>query len=393
MTGSGKIRESCIDAPLIGSDGASQPSYGLGDVPGGSFMGVGISFATCLIPPPLQPAIPPGGLFGPDMPTPPMWRFPGYTPPPDITSPHGDGILWTHHGPLPGVRPRWWPLGTMGAGMMGRFPNIDPGFDPTMPMPWPSIEDIMGGADTPSTLPNMPGFRSETFNSDQMLSLYIGKLEAEAGRPIMRGTLTISSTSGGAGGGHPKLQTITTNTMSWGEYNSYQKGGSNWGGNKPSTPGEHTGGYWAHDDMIERVEPQAHFNFVAAEAYVRMHKAEADMWNAEATAVLWKLPLDVAKWVGIYVGISAIAWAATTPAASVFAPDIVATVGAGGLYSGSVLGSCGEAVIAIAALAGVAIYYILRFAWSILAERRVWEEIAHEIHPREPEPVGPSGIT
>ena len=69
-------------APL-GSDGWAQPHFGLGDVPGGTFMGVGIGFATCLIPPHIQPAVPPGGLFGPDMPKPPIWRFPGYTPPPD----------------------------------------------------------------------------------------------------------------------------------------------------------------------------------------------------------------------------------------------------------------------------------------------------------------------
>jgi hypothetical protein len=112
--------------------GYDNPSYGLGDVPGGSFMGATAGFATCLIPPPLQPAIPPGGLFGPDMPILPIWRDPGYFRPPDITSPHGDFVPWTHHGPLPGVRPGWWPLGTMGAGKtkydrmgMQRAPDAD----------------------------------------------------------------------------------------------------------------------------------------------------------------------------------------------------------------------------------------------------------------------------
>jgi hypothetical protein len=67
------------------SAGWDNPNYGLGDAGVGTFTGLWVDRTWCTVPSPLQPAIPPGGLFGPDMPVRPRWRFPHYTPPPDVT--------------------------------------------------------------------------------------------------------------------------------------------------------------------------------------------------------------------------------------------------------------------------------------------------------------------
>ena len=90
--------------------GYNQPALGLGDVPSGTFMAAGAYFTNCTIPPGMQPCVPPGGLLGPDCPI-PGWANPGYTPPPNISSP----IL-----PNP---PGGWHV----------TPITKPPFDPTMP--------------------------------------------------------------------------------------------------------------------------------------------------------------------------------------------------------------------------------------------------------------------
>jgi len=64
---------------IMGGDGYNNPAWGIGDIPGGTFVGMDRFFAACNIPNDLQPAIPPGGLLGPDG-VAPWGRFPGYTP-------------------------------------------------------------------------------------------------------------------------------------------------------------------------------------------------------------------------------------------------------------------------------------------------------------------------
>jgi hypothetical protein len=70
---------------VMDGDGYSNPAWGIGDVVGGLFVGIGRLFAACNVPNEIQPAVPPAGLFGPDAVIP--WeRFPGYTPPPDVNA-------------------------------------------------------------------------------------------------------------------------------------------------------------------------------------------------------------------------------------------------------------------------------------------------------------------
>ena len=87
--------------------------------------------AACNIPPEIQPAIPPDGLFGPDgfM---PGWGFPGYHHAPDITHPHI----------LPATRPIEGPYGAGGGNLPGTRPNPSmPGFGLTVT----SYGEILGG--------------------------------------------------------------------------------------------------------------------------------------------------------------------------------------------------------------------------------------------------------
>jgi hypothetical protein len=62
---------------MMMSAGYNDPNFGLPSDSGGSFIGTAICYAPCCIPPDIQPAIPPDGLFGPDMPL-HGWGFPGY---------------------------------------------------------------------------------------------------------------------------------------------------------------------------------------------------------------------------------------------------------------------------------------------------------------------------
>jgi hypothetical protein len=67
------------------SAGYNDPNYGLPSDAGGSFIGVG-EMTKCIMPLPIMPATPPGGLFGPDAFV-PFWGNPGYDTPPDISNP------------------------------------------------------------------------------------------------------------------------------------------------------------------------------------------------------------------------------------------------------------------------------------------------------------------
>jgi len=67
------------------SAGYNDPNYGLPSDGGGSFIGSG-GAPTCIMPMPMQPSVPVGGLFGPDA-FMSFWGNPGYDPPPDIFNP------------------------------------------------------------------------------------------------------------------------------------------------------------------------------------------------------------------------------------------------------------------------------------------------------------------
>jgi len=76
---------SSITMDAMMSAGYNDPSFGLPSDAGGSFIGVG-EMTKCIMPLPIMPATPPGGLFGPDAFV-PFWGNPGYDTPANITNP------------------------------------------------------------------------------------------------------------------------------------------------------------------------------------------------------------------------------------------------------------------------------------------------------------------
>jgi len=81
---------SSITMDAMMSAGYNDPSFGLPSDAGGSFIGIG-EMTKCIMPLPIMPATPPGGLFGPDAFV-PFWGNPGYDTPPDITFPDTGGF-------------------------------------------------------------------------------------------------------------------------------------------------------------------------------------------------------------------------------------------------------------------------------------------------------------
>ena len=71
---------------IMGGGAYTDPSLGTGNPIGAATVGLGLMERMCNIPNEIQPAIPPGGLFGPDFPM-PWGQLPGYIPPDDWTSP------------------------------------------------------------------------------------------------------------------------------------------------------------------------------------------------------------------------------------------------------------------------------------------------------------------
>ena len=67
------------------SAGYNDPNYGLPSDGGGAFIGTGAT-TSCIMPSPMQPATPVGGLFGPDSYA-PFWGNPGYTTPENMSNP------------------------------------------------------------------------------------------------------------------------------------------------------------------------------------------------------------------------------------------------------------------------------------------------------------------
>ena len=243
---------------IMGGDGYHNPAYGIGDIPGGTFVGLDRFHAACSIPNDLQPSIPPGGLLGPDG-VPPFDGFPGYRPPSDWTNP------WDER------------------------PDIDPGFH--LPMPFtphprphrpsdPGVPEIMS-ARPPELVPGegfVPGSSDGGFPGGGS-----GR-DGSMPQPDMMGTTTTA----------PKIQCITTDTMSWDEYYSYQKGGSNWGGNQPGyNQTEHQSGVFAADSSTQSFEHTEPFSFSAGIIKAIEYHREADLYEAEAYKILEDFWRDV----------------------------------------------------------------------------------------------------
>jgi len=104
---------------IMGGDGYHNPAYGIGDIPGGTFVGLDRFHAACSIPNDLQPSIPPGGLLGPDGVI-PFDRVPGYRPPSDWTGP------W-HVIPMPKEPDPGTPIPLGASSMIARPPELVPG--------------------------------------------------------------------------------------------------------------------------------------------------------------------------------------------------------------------------------------------------------------------------
>ena len=144
--------------------------------------------------------------------------------------------------------------GSTGSGIPGR-PWSD--FDPTMPEPVRPPQDLIGTDPSHDfDTPDIPGFRTIEFGSSGAAGMVAGS-SGGGGMGVSEG----STGSGGTGlppRGKIKTQIISTDTMSWDEYYSYQKGGKNWGGwgygRSAERQYEHTKGVLRIDDQTIRTD-------------------------------------------------------------------------------------------------------------------------------------------
>jgi hypothetical protein len=187
----------------MGGGAYSDPSLGTGDPIGAATVGLGLMARMCNIPNEIQPAIPPGGLFGPDCPV-PWGQFPGYIPPDDWTSPGPDYPSWWGTGPGPRIEgPKWEMMGLPG---VGGWWGPGGGVATAPPPPDFTID------------PNDPLNRRPVYRRGHFPSSSASTRSRSSGRSGSDGRR-----------GDPRCQMMTANNTSYEEWQSYQKGGSNWG--------------------------------------------------------------------------------------------------------------------------------------------------------------------
>ena len=111
---------SSITSGSMMSAGYNDPNYGLPSDGGGAFTGTGAA-PTCIMPAPMQPSVPVGGLFGPDA-FMSFWGNPGYDTPPNMSMP--SIILPVMPVPNIGLERARELLGGMVSGSPGTTPSI-----------------------------------------------------------------------------------------------------------------------------------------------------------------------------------------------------------------------------------------------------------------------------
>ena len=164
--------------------GYDNPNYGLPADSGGSFVGWGRFEVACNIPNDLQPSIPPGGLFGPEVPM-PGWDDPEYKPPPDFTFPiNGPEIMPEYHDdPRPSCRFYDRELSQYESFNPGAGLEIDPGSHQATggPPSGPHILPAYPGGNKPDLPANARTLNRDVFAKKVINTDYQGWLLVEYG--------------------------------------------------------------------------------------------------------------------------------------------------------------------------------------------------------------------
>ena len=235
----------------------------------------------------MQAPVPSPGLFGPDCPI-PGWGNPGYTPPPNISSP----ILPNPPGGwhvTPITKPPFYrrclcrpPKSPFGPG--GELPHD------------PQITDY----------PNIP-FVSFSTSSDPGVSA-----------PSDGGDIGATSSSSGGGSWHPQLKLINTENFTWDQWRSWQKGTSSWG----ESPSEHEGGQseWGSDvngHYVHHTERHSKGMEIVANSNYGMNRAEVTKYAIEGFLGVWIIAALAGTGVGVVASLIEIGAAVTAGVAFV----------------------------------------------------------------------------